>query len=186
MTKKEDIKPIYAELQGYLSQAPSNDKANDLYDVNLWEQANQAIDELSRVSAKDYNRFKITSQRTPRSRIPFVNKDTYRTKLGGLISRLHAEYFSDEADPFSETPTTVMSQIQQQSQSIHVQMLLEFQDKITEKINQLEAGDNKRKFLEKVKGALASVRDYAGLIALYVATAQEFGLTLKELSELFK
>ena len=58
--------------------------------------------------------------------------------------------------------------------------------KIDEKINHLKPEDKERKFLEKVKGALASVRDYAGLIALYVATAQEFGLTIKELSELFR
>lgn len=189
MTQKEDIRPIYQELQGYLSQAPGGDKIRIIYDDNLWEQVNQAIDELNSISGEDYNRFKMHTKQIRQGRegtCNVVDVGTYRAKLGGLISRLHGQYFSDEVAPFSSMPSTVITQTQQQSQSIQVQMLLEFRDKITEKIDQLDAGDNKRKFLEKVKGALASVRDYAGLIALYVTTAQEFGLTLKELLELIK
>lgn len=186
MVKKEDIRPIYAEIQGYLSQAPTKERTSAIYDVNLWEQANQVIDELSRVSGEDYSRFKMTPKLSGQSRSPFIEKDTYRAKLSGLISRLHGKYFSDEIPPFSGMPSTVITQTQQQSQSIQVQMLLDFQSKIDEKINHLKPEDKERKFLEKLKGALASVRDYAGLIALYVTTAKEFGLTLKDLLELFK
>jgi len=65
-------------------------------------------------------------------------------------------------------------------------MLIDFQSKIDEEIQKLEPGDKKRSFLEKIKGSLASVKDYAGLIALYITTAQEFGLSIKELLEVFK
>ncbi|HUU16593.1 MAG TPA: hypothetical protein VMW72_05545 [Sedimentisphaerales bacterium] len=186
MANKEDIRPIYSELQGYLSQAPEEAKIRLIDDDNLWNQANQAIDELSRISGEDYNRFKITPRRIRSSARLVADVGTYRAKLGGLISRLHGKYFSDEPAPFSGMPSTVNIQTQQQSQSVHIQMLLDFQGKIDAQLQKLEPGDKKRSFLEKVKGALASVRDYAGLIALYVTTAQEFGLTLKELSELFK
>jgi hypothetical protein len=186
MEQKEKIRPIYSELQGYLSQAPGGDKIRVISDDNLWEHVNQAIDELSRISGENYNRFKITPRRIGRSAQLTVDVGTYRGKLGGLISRLHSQYFSDEVAPFSGMPSTVISQIQHQGQSIQVQMLLDFQSKIEEKINQLKPEDNKRKFLERIKGALASVRDYAGLIALFLTTAKEFGLTLEELSEFSK
>ena len=185
MTNKEEVRPIYAELQGYLFQAPKTNKINGIYDSNLWEHANQAIEELSKVSGKDYSRFKMTPKRRQSGRL-CIDTDTYRAKIGGLISRLHAEYFSDEPDPFSETPSTVMSQIQQHSQSFQVELLLQVQSKIDEQLHKLEPGDKKRSFLEKVKGALKSVRNTAELIALILATGQEFGLTLEELKELFK
>ena len=83
-------------------------------------------------------------------------------------------------------PSTVISQTQQQSQSFQVQMLLEIQSKIDEKLHELESEDKKRGFLEKVKGALTSARNTSELVTLLLAMAQEFGLTIKELLELFK
>lgn len=186
MTKKEDIRPIYEELQGYLSQAPEEAKIRLIDDKNLWEQTNQTIDELSRISGEDYNRFKMTPRRIGSSVRLTVDVGTYRTKLSGLISRLHAEYFSDEPAPFSEMPSTFISQVQQQSQSFQVQLLLEIQSKIDEKLHELEPEDKKRGFLEKVKGALTSVHNTSELVTLLLAMAQEFGLTIKELWELFK
>ena len=188
MVDKKKIKGIYGVLQGYLAQAP--DIKDTIYSEDLWKQANTTIDELSQILSENFEQYKIvpTQTRHPRSdkTSTFVNASVYRTKINGLIMWLHGIYFPDEASPFGGSPSTVVSQFQQQNQSIQVQMLLDFQSKIDEKINQLEPGDKKRKFLEKVKGALTSVRDYAGLIALYVTTAQEFGLTLKELLEIFK
>lgn len=43
-----------------------------------------------------------------------------------------------------------------------------------------------RKFLEKLKGVLGSVKGYASLLALYAKAAKECGLTLEELLEFFK
>ena len=186
MAKKEEIRPIYSELQGYLSQAPGGDKIRTIYDDNLWNQVNQSIDELNRISGEEYSRFKMIPERRVDSGILILDVGTYRGNLGGLISRLHGQYFSDEVAPFSGMPSTIITQSQQQSQSIQVQMLLDFQSKIDAQLQKLEPGDKKRSFLEKVKGALASVKDYAGLIALCVTTAQKCGLTLEELLELFK
>lgn len=190
MTKKEDIRPIYAELQAYLCEAPKDRNIRGAYtpDGGLWEQVNKTIGELNETTSKDYSRFKIAPRKSESQDGVYyhVEIDTYRTKLGGLISRLHAEYFSDELAPFSETPSTIMSQIQQQSQSFQVELLLQVQSKIDEQLHKLEPGDKKRSFLEKVKGALKSVRNTAELIALILATGQEFGLTLEELKELFK
>ena len=182
MTKKEDVRPIYAELQGCLSQAPPGKDKNGVSrapsDVIL-EHFNHVIDELNNVSNEDNNRFKLRTG-------GWTDSLTYRTKLSGLISRLHGQYFSDEVAPFSGMPSTVITQTQQQSQSFQVELLLQVQSKIDEQLHKLEPGDKKRSFLEKVKGALKSVRNTAELIALILATGQEFGLTFEELKELFK
>jgi hypothetical protein len=156
MTKKEDIRPIYQELQGYLSQAPGGDKIRLIYDDNLWKQVNQAIDELNSISGEDYNRFKMRTKQIRQGRegtCNVVDVGTYRSKLGGLISRLHGKYFSDDVAPFSVMPSTVITQTQQQSQSIQVQMLLEFRDKITEKIDQLDAGVRSTEVLGEGQGS---------------------------------
>ena len=185
MAKHEDIRPIYHELQGYVSKAPSSDKNRMIHDAEFWESANQAIDELINISGVDYSRFKMTPRRVGGSPHMSVEKDTYRTKLAGLVARLHGEYFANEPAPFSGMPSTVISQTQVQSQS-QTQMVLDLQSKIDEQLLNLEPGDKKHTFLEKVKGALASVKDYAGVLALYVSTAQEVGLTLEELLGLIK
>jgi len=181
---KEKIKPIYTELQGYLSQSKSIEKM--LGDENLWEQVNNAIGELNRISGEDYSRFKMRPEKGGSGRY-YLYADTYRTNLGGLIARLYGQYFADEQAPFGDMPSTVISQTQQQNQSVQVQMLLDFHSKIDEKLNELEPGDKKkRKFLETVKNALGSVKDYAGLLALYLTTARELGLSLEEILELIR
>lgn len=183
MTKKEDVRPIYAELQGCLSQAPPGKDKNGVSrapsDVIL-EHFNHVIDELNNVSNEDYNRFKLRTG-------GWTDSLTYRTKVSGLISRLHGQYFVDDIAPFSSMPSTVITQTQQQSQSFQIELLLQIQSKIDEQLSKLEAGDTKRRnFLEKVKGALKSVRNSTGFVALLLTTAQEFGLSVKDLLELFK
>ena len=55
MTQKEDIRPIYSQLQGYLSQAP--DRRYTICDRSIWQDYNEAINELNKVSAKDVLRY---------------------------------------------------------------------------------------------------------------------------------
>ena len=188
MASKEDIKPIYAELQGYLSQAPkeSPEKPNAVtYDQLVWTQYNIAIDELNKVSGENYDRFKIQPKITQQGSV-FMGIIPYRSKLGGLISRLHAEYFSDEQPPFSGMPTTIISQSQQQSQSFQIELLLQIQSKIDEQLHKFEKGSKERTFLEKLKGSLSSVKNAVGMIALLTKMASEYGLTIEQLKELFQ
>jgi len=185
MANQEDIRPIYHELQGYVSKAPSSDKIDYIFDAELWESANKAIEELNKITGEDYNRFKMVPKKRGQGIGWKLEMNTYRGKLAGLIARLHGEYFSSEPAPFSGMPSTVISQTQVQNQS-QTQMVLDLQSKIDEQLRNLEPEDKKHIFLKKVKGALASVKDYAGALALYITTAQECGLTLKEVLELIK
>ncbi len=61
MVDIERIRPLYAELQGCLSQAP---KQAAMDDAALWNHFNELIDELNNVSGEDYSRFKLTPQRS--------------------------------------------------------------------------------------------------------------------------
>jgi len=186
MEKKENIRPIYSELQGYLSQTSKEKSISDaMYDAFIWDQFNTVIDELNSISGNNYDRFKINPKRASGSGSPFVQVLTYRSMLGGLISRLHGEFFSDEPPPFSGMPTTIISQSQQQTQSFQIQMLLEIQSTIDEKIHKFEEGAKEKKFLERVKASLASIGNITQLVALLLKVGNEVGLTIEQVAKIF-
>ncbi len=93
---KNDVRPIYFELQGYLSQAPQREMGA-IFDERVWNQHNETIKELEAVTGKTYDKYKITPERWGDKLR--VTVQVYRTILGGLISRLHGEYFPDELSP---------------------------------------------------------------------------------------
>ena len=114
-----------------------------------------------------------------------MNTQSYRTKLSGLISRLHGEYFSNEQPPFSEMPNTVITQNQMQSQNIFVQVLLEFQSKIDEKLNEYKEDSKEKSFLEKLKSSLSSTSNIFDLLKLTLKIGTEIGLTMNQIIKLF-
>jgi len=182
MMDKEKIRPLYSELQGYLSQAPAIKATTDLiYDSATWEQVNSAVDELNSITQKDYGRFKIN----PESGDDAVRVSTHRTKLGGIISRLHAEYFASEPAPFSGMPSTIINQNQSQQQITQIAFLLETQSLIDKKLSELQ--DEKEKgFLNSVKSNLANIKSFMEFAQLVVTTAQTFGISLDKLTQIFK
>ena len=183
--KKEELMPLYSELQGYLLQVPAAETTHDtIFDNSVWEQYNECVSLLTKISGKDYSRFLIkpTCSEDTGS---FIGLVTYRQKLGGLISRLHGEYFGDEPAPFSGGPDTIITQSQQQNQSVNVQMLLEIQSKIDEKIANYDEGSKEKSFLQKLKGSLSSISNITQLIRLLFAAAKECGLTTDDVSKLF-
>lgn len=186
---KDKIRPIYNELQGYLSQAPEASSGRErIYDdTSLVNQLNLSIQELEQITQKDYSRYKERIQTTPwdRSVRQFFDLLSYRSKLGGLISRLYGEYFSDESAPFSGMPSTIINQHQSQGQITHVQILLDFQSKIDEKIRNYTDGSKERTFLEKIKGALSHAGNVADLFRLILQIGKEVGLSIEEISKIF-
>ncbi len=183
---KEKIRPIYSELQGYLSQAPEKNSGN-IFEHILWEQINSAIEELNNVSNKNYDRFKIS----PRSEdwngqaLQIIDAYEYRLKISGLISRLHGEYFSDEVPPFSGMPSTSIQMNQQQNQSVQMQIILDTQDLVNKKIH--ETSDPLEKnFLEKIKSSLSSIKNVSDLISLILTTGSSLGMNLEQVLKLFK
>ncbi len=183
MENEQAIRPIYSELQGYLAQAPG-EKIGHIYTQELWEQYNKTIQELNSVTGKDYNRYRLTPIRGGGGRLHLPN-DVYHQKLGGLIARLHAEYFSGEPTPFAEMPSTIITQSQNQSQSVQVQLLLEVNDLIHEKLGEFQDGSKEKTFLEKIKASLSSVKNVRQLVSLLLKTAKTLGITIEQLKDLF-
>lgn len=173
---KDYIRHLYAELRGYLSQAPmvSNDS---IFEKSFWEQYNGAIELLQKITEKDYSRFIIKPG--GEGRVIYVN--SYRQKLGGIIATLHSEYFSDEPDPLGAGPETVISQSQQQAQAVNIQMILDVQSKIDENINKYEEGSKEKGFLKKVRSSLSSISNVIQLVSLLLNTAKEFGISVEEI-----
>jgi len=188
---KEKIRPIYLRLQGYLSQTPKAEaNFSSFKEPEMWNQVNKAIEELNNILDKSYDDFKIESKTRLSNKVPqsYVNVIMYRTKLGGLINQLHGEFFSNEQAPFSGVPSTVniqnQQQTQQQSQEVRVQMILEFQSEIDEKIQKLPPGSNERTFLEKIKKSLSKVSNYTQLVQLLLTTGEQMDLTIKQILNL--
>ena len=176
------IKAIYYELQGYLSQTPKPEQSSDIFaSDDPWCQYNQAVDELAKISGEDFKRFIIKPQTEDGYNI--VHLTTYRQTLGGLINRIHGVYFSNENMPFSGSPQTVISQTQNQTQSI--QMILDVQSKIDGEIVKFKDDPKKVSFLKKVKSNLSIVKDVNDLLKLMLNTAKESGVNISDLLSFF-
>lgn len=182
--KKEEIKIVYEELQGYLSQIPLHEIQSCIIDSASWDQINQSIDELNQLSGKNYDRFKILP--TEGTSESFVRTITFRQKIGGLISRLHAEFFSDESKPFSGGPSTIISQNQNVQQEVKIEIINEIKDKIIEKIGKYSEGSKERTFLEKLKDNIKGVSNINGLILLVLKLANSVGLTVDKIRQIFE
>lgn len=179
---KEKVRPIYSELQGYLSQAPKDEK-RAIYSESAWVMVNNSIEELNQKTSNDYGKFKISPLHGQLGL--FVRIEEYRAKLGGLISRLHGEYFFDEPPPFSGMPSTVITQHQIQNQATYVQILLDIQSKIDEKLQEYKEESKEKTFLEKIKNSLSRVGNIVELIGLILRTGEELGLTIKQILKMF-
>jgi hypothetical protein len=180
--EKDKIRVIYGELQGYLSQTPKPSSPTDIFATDSsWQRYNIAVGDLSKITGEDFARFQIRPTR--QNRYDIVHIEDYRQALNGLINTLHALYFGDEPRPFGGSPTTVISQTQYQVQSI--QMLLDFQSKIDKALQNVEENSTKKKFLEKMKGSLSTIKNVTELFSLVLKLAKEYGLGLGDLISIF-
>jgi len=185
MENKEAVRPIYFELQGYLTQAPNSEKIPYIYERVLWEQYNNTIKELNGVTGKNYSRYELQPSARRDDGVLHLINYVYRQKLGGLIAHLYGEYFSDEVAPFAEMPSTIITQSQNQNQSLQVQLLLEVSDLIHEKLGKVQDGSKEKTFLEKIKASLSSVKNVSQLVSLLLTTAHQLGITIEQLRSLF-
>ena len=179
---KQKIRSLFFEFQGYLSQTPIPKHTSDIFSHNSsWERYNSAVKELSSITGEDHSRFQVQPKMQDGFQIVCI--ETYRQALGGLINRLHCQYFSDEQAPFSGTPHTVISQNQYQTQS--VQMILDLQSRIDENLQKFQEDTPKKKFLEKLKSKLSGIKNVNDLLGMILKLAKEFNINLNELTAFF-
>jgi len=178
---KSKIKPIYTELQGYLSQAPSSESVAYIRDQSLWQQLNNTIEELNETTGGNYDKFKIIGVQQGNGGAYILNSE-YRSKLNGLIMRIYGEYFEEEVSPFSGGQSTIVSQ--NQSQTTHIAMIMDFQSQIDKKLYSTDLKEKEKKFLEKVKTSLPSVKSLLEVIQLVLSLAKYTGLSTERLLQL--
>jgi hypothetical protein len=186
---KEKVRPIYSELQGYLSQAPKSVSGEEkIYDdTSIMKQLNASIEELETVSGRDYSRYKEVGKSMPWNgkERKYFDLLSYRSNLGGLILRLHGEYFPDENSLFSGMFSAIPIPSQDQDQTNPIQALLEVQSKIDSKMSEYGEGTKERLFLKKVKVSLVGVRDINSLIILILKTGKDLSLTMSQILKIF-
>jgi hypothetical protein len=183
----DKIKPLYAELIGYLAEAPDpKDNYGSIYDSAFWSQYNNTVNSLTKISGKDYSTFCIQPKDSGFGS-PCIMTTTYRQKLSGLIHRLHSEYFKNEPHPTDRNkPGVVVTQTQQQTQVVFNQVLLDIQDKINEQISNYKDGSKEKGFLQKLKGTLSGATNIVQLFNLIFTLAKEYGFSIDQLSNFFK
>ena len=180
--EKIRIRAIYREIQGYLSQTPIPNSPSDIFRTNSsWERYNQALQDLSEITGEEYTRFQIQPEYLEGEAIVLI--ENYRQSLGGFINTIHTLYFADEPEPFSGSPTTVITQNQYQEQS--VQMVVDIQSKIDMTLQRLQEDTPKKRFLEKLRGRVNSIKNVTDLLALVMKLAKDFKLNLGDLTSIF-
>lgn len=189
METKKEIKPIYTELKGLLSQIPSvesNDPDKPSFSLSQLSYFEAIVEKIEKILPdNDFSRFKV-------DRINYYgHKDgfsisEFRQKVSGLIMLLYGNYFEHENEPFSGQPSTIISQNQQQSQSAYIQILLDFQSMIEEKMPNFEKNSKEATFLEKLKNSLSSVKDINQLILTIMTLGSSLGLTIDQILNIFK
>ncbi len=186
MIMKDKVRPIYSELRGYLEEAPEEATNGDnIHDSSIWEHFNGLLGRLNSEIGKDYASFEIRPKQACEDvAIEYITVISYRQKLGGLIARLHGEYFSNETAPFSGMPSTVIHQTQNQSQTVDIQVLLDVRGRIEQELPKHEDGSDKKKFLQKVKESLGGISNTAQFFSHVLSAAKEFGLSPEDISRL--
>jgi len=189
MISKDQIRPIYGELIGYLSQLPSYEKQNYLFGSNtiIANQIGKAIDELKEITGEGFDKFRVGVEHggyggKTENQISVLE---LRTKLNGLIMRLYGAYFPDDNPPFGGSPSMIVHQNQNQSQS-QVVILLEFQSLIDRKLNDQGITDKERTFLQKLKSILPNIKSATELVSSVISIAKDLGLGIDTLQRLIK
>lgn len=175
---KKKIRPLYRELMGYLSQAPTHKEKAILYSTEF-QHYNKTIQYLNSITGNDYSRFTVH----PLQGNTYISTVTYRANLGGLIDNLYGDYFSDENAPFSSSPGTIINQHQSQQQSISV-LLLDVQKKITTKLA-TTTDEKERNFLQKFENMLPTITNTAHLIKTAMDLCSQMGIDPKNVGTLF-
>jgi hypothetical protein len=180
----DKIKSLYAEFIGYLSQTPNAKEQPIISAQPIWNQYNNSVNRLSEYSGVDYSEFRILPD-NDRGYGEYIQAVVYRSKLGGLIAKLHAEYFDSMPEPFSGKPSIIINQTQQQNQQILFQLILDVQSKIDEKLPSLQEGSKERTFFQKLKGSLSATTGIVDLLNKIFVLAKECGVSTDQLMKLF-
>lgn len=182
---KDKVRPIYTELQGYLSQAPELRLPSDTSrDESLWNNFHKTLDELHELTDNDYDKFKIPLTQSSSGEYHYMDISSYRSNLGGLINRLYGECFSDEISPLGGVPNTIIQQTQSQSQTTLIQVVLDISSKIEKRLLETQSKAEKS-FLEKLKAQLPNITSAVQALGMILNLANQAGVDISTLHKIF-
>ncbi len=142
---------------------------------------------MNDASGSDFGKYKISEIKHQQGHDEdrnYISVTEYRSKLGGLIARLHHTYFYDESAPFAGMPSTTINLHNNQEQTQTQSVFLEFRNEIDKKIATTIEG-NEKNFLQKLKDGIDSVKDFTSLMLLVSGLAKEYSITLDMLRKIF-
>jgi translation elongation factor EF-G len=183
---KEEIKPLYGELVGLASGIPETD--NNTVKGRLGRRLNEIIQRLEDKTGDELERFNVEIQQGKsklKGRYNYVHLDEYRTNVFSLMSRLEAHYLPEEWNKESDGESTILQQTQSQSQSQTQQMVLEVQSMLDKKLANLDEGDEKRDYIEKIKNNLSNITSPLELLNLIIKTAKNMNMTIDQIGSIF-
>jgi hypothetical protein len=176
---KLKIQAIYQELQGILSQAEPIGSRHSIDGKDCLPQLKSVILRLNEATEGNYDEYI-----PPTGSDGYVSLRDYRSKLAGLIARLHAEYTLISPQTIRDTPQTSISVNQSQSQSQYQTIMLDIYDSLGESLKNPNIKPEEKSFLDKLKALLRTTTDITSLLKAIFATATEFGLTIPVVAKL--
>lgn len=178
---KDKIRPIYQELKGMLSQAPVGGYIHES-EKSLWERSNQLAEKLVEITKdEDYKSFFINPKYDEHG-YTTMSISLYRGKISGLISKLFGSFFSEEAEPFSGSPSTVISQ--NNNQVVTTQLFVQLGIELKTALEKADS-ENEKSFINKITEKIGLVKNYIDFLLLTLSTAQAFGIGLDRVLVLF-
>jgi len=188
----KQIEIIYRQLIAIREETPpATDKVSTTHDSSVWENYNSIVDTLTSQSEKDYSKFKIE----PRSNhtgqghtFYWVEINTFRQKMGSLISTLHTEYFSDKQNPYEKNTQPLINQSFSQTTNIEILMhtVLQINEQLVKKEQEYPADSTEKNFILKVKDVLKNVKSVNEAILIILQIAQSVKLPIEKIIEIFK
>ncbi len=191
--KQKEIMPIYKSLEGLLRQVFSMDSSSEEPGIeDFYNKQIERLKELNPDSKDIWDNFRVEAkshvishspQREPVMGNPVIDINEYKGKLSSLIGEVHGRFFIGEPSPdYGNSPRIMNVQNQQQSQEqiqiqVQTQMLLDVQEKIVKKQKEYKKGSRERKFIDKLKEKLSSVKGYIEFITLVYEVAKAVGLS---------
>jgi hypothetical protein len=181
---KDKVRPLYGELLGYLNKAPEISKRT-IVTSEVYTAGQNLIEEIGQVTGISVDRFRLMPAGKAYINSMDAFNDRYQQALAGLISRLHAQFFSDEIYPLDAQPGMVIYQTQNQTQTSIQQVMADFSRQLDEKIKEHQDDPEKKGFLEKVKTFAGTAGSIADLLSKVHGLAIQYGLSLNDLSSIF-
>lgn len=182
---EDAIEGKYRELIAFLAQIP---ETGTVHRQDTAKDFNDIVDQLATLCEDDFNDCKVRV-------VSDEHCTSFWTKGMKLIARVNHKYEFDRKTPTvrassQATGTNLnVSQSQQNEQNATVTVLVSIVSEVTEQLVRAEAeykpGSPERKFIEKMRDGIKSIKAYSDVLLLILSFAQSYGISVETLQKIF-